>query len=352
MENQEAAEEVQAWRYGPSWFDRLTAWLERRPGPSSVYYALLGAALFLVLMASAAARGNADSWITDPMRVYAALIAPYVMAVAHFLDRTAALAIDKLRPSLELDRVSFERLRYQISTMPAGPTTLASIIAIVTVHVPLLFGSKYVGIDLDLSQPSQLVFGVVGIGIWWVAGMVVYHTIHQLRMVNLIYTQYTNVNLYRLGPLYSLSTVTALTAVAIVLPVSIAVALLPSLALRPLGLSVVVVSLLLAGIAFAWPLWGVHRIMLDEKQRLEIESSKRYEALIEDLHLKVDNRQLEGSGDLHSVLRSLLTEKAEIKKIPTWPWTPGRLRGGIAALFLPISVWILQWLLERFVLGN
>lgn len=47
------------------------------------------------------------------------------------------------------------------------------------------------------------------------AGMVVYQTAHQLRMVNLVYTQYTNVNLYRLGPLYSLSTVTALTAAAI-----------------------------------------------------------------------------------------------------------------------------------------
>jgi hypothetical protein len=134
--------------------------------------------------------------------------------------------------------------------------------------------------------------------------------------------------------------------------VSIAVAVVPSIALQPLGIVVIGVSIILAAITFAWPLWGVHRIMIEEKERMDLECSERYESLLMEWHSRVDSRELDGSGDLYSAIRSVLTEKGEISKIPTWPWTPGTLRGWIAALFLPLVVWTLQWLIERYLLGG
>jgi hypothetical protein len=92
--------------------------------------------------------------------------------------------------------------------------------------------------------------------------------------------------------------------------------------------------------------------MIDEKERMGIECSKRYEALMSDWHLKVDSREFDGSGVLHNAIRSLVVEKDEIQKVPTWPWPPGMLRGWIASLFLPVVVWVLQWLVERLLLGG
>jgi hypothetical protein len=92
--------------------------------------------------------------------------------------------------------------------------------------------------------------------------------------------------------------------------------------------------------------------MIEEKERMDLECSERYESLLMEWHSKVDNRKLEGGSDLYSAIQSVLAEKGEIRKIPTWPWTPGTLRGWIAALFLPLAVWMLQWLIERFLLGG
>ena len=131
-----------------------------------------------------------------------------------------------------------------------------------------------------------------------------------------------------------------------------ALVVVPSIALRPIGIAVLAVSTMLAVVTFLWPLWGVHRIMIEEKERMDLECSERYESLLMEWHSKLDSRKLEGSDDLYSAIRSVIAEKEEIRKIPTWPWSPGTLRGWIAALFLPLAVWILQWLIERFLLGG
>ena len=338
--------------YSPSWFDRFSDWMEKLPGSYLLYYVALGIGVLAFLFGAAELGGEIGGPITDPMRMYVAFIIPYLFGMAHFLDLTAGKAIEKLRPSLRLEGVSLAQLQSQITTLPARPALLASIAAVVLVHFPMFFTTEYIPIDdLDPRDTSQLALLIAGVLFWWTFGLVVYHTVHQLRAVSRIYTEYVDVNLYRLGALYALSTITAITSIGIIVAVAMAVALVPTIALQALGIAVIAISLVLAGITFAWPLWGVHRIMIEEKERMQAECSKRYESLMNDWHLKVDSRELDGSGDLHSAIKSLLVEKGEIHKIPTWPWTPGILRGWISALFLPLAVWLLQWFVERFLLG-
>jgi hypothetical protein len=347
-----SSEQREAWRYSPSWYDRLSAWLENLPGPTALYYIGLGVALILILFGLTGPESTGGDRITDRMKLYLALIIPYVLASAHLLDTSAVRAIEKLRPALRLNEVSIEQMQYRIATLPARPALLASLVSIAAVHAPLLFGYDYLGIAPDPRIASQLAFFLIGILFWWVFGFAAYHTIHQLRAVSQIYSEHVNINLYRFSALYTLSTVTSITSIGILLAVSVAVALLPSIALQPIGLVVIGISLILAVITFAWPLWGVHRIMVEEKERMDLECSERYELLLKEWHSKVDSRKLDGSSDLYSAIQSVLAERDEIGKIPTWPWTPGTLRGWIAALFLPLAVWMLQWLIERFLLGG
>jgi hypothetical protein len=352
LASQTSGELIEEWRYSPSWFDRFSAWLEGLPGPYPLYYIGLGIGILLILYGSSGFEGNDSGPITNPMRAYIAIIIPYIFGLAHVLDHTAGNAVEKLKQSLRRDGLSPELLKYQITTLPARPALLASLAMVFVIHIPMLFSMDYIGIEPDLGDASQRSFFIVGVIFWWAFGFGAYHTVHQLCVVNRIYTENVDVNLYRSGSLYALSTVTAITSIGILVSISMAIAVVPTIVVQPIGIVVIGIAISLAGITFAWPLWGVHRIMTEEKERMEIECSKRYESLLNDWHSKVDNRELDGSRNLHSAIQSLIVEKDEIHKIPTWPWTPGIFRGWMASLFLPLAVWMLQWLIERLFMGG
>lgn len=352
MIGESSEEQIEEWRYSSSWFDRFTAWLEKLPGPGALYYIALAIGFLLILFGvSELGRSNGE-FFTNPIKIYLALIIPYILGVSHFLDISGGNAIEKLRSTLHSGELSLEQMKYRITTLPARPALFASLTMVLVVNVPLLLGFDYLGVTPDPRNATQLAVFLVGIVFWWVFGFSVYHTVHQLRVVSQIYTEYVDVNLYRFSALYALSTVTSMTSISIIVAASVAVVVLPSIALRPIGIVVIATSAVLAIITFGWPLWGVHRVMIEEKERMDLECSKRYESLLMEWHLKVDSRKLDGSGDLYSAIQSVLVEKGEISKIPTWPWSPGTLRGWIAALFLPLAVWMLQWLIERFLLGG
>ena len=135
-------------------------------------------------------------------------------------------------------------------------------------------------------------------------------------------------------------------------PVTIALVVMPEYILQPMGLAFIVLCSLIAGITLAWPIWNVHKAMVKEKARIQAACSARYEALLTEWHAMIDQRALGGNSDLRAAINGLMEEKEEIKKIPTWPWSPGIVRGWIASLALPLAIWIIQFLLEYFVLGG
>ena len=42
-------------------------------------------------------------------------------------------------------------------------------------------------------------------------------------------------------------------------------------------------------------------------------------------------------------------EAADLQRIPTWPWSPGTPRGVVAAVFLPVILWLVQFGLQRLL---
>ncbi len=102
-------------------------------------------------------------------------------------------------------------------------------------------------------------------------------------------------------------------------------------------------------IIFVWPLLGIHRRLVQEKQRLLRESAQRLEVMIAELHSRVDTRELHSKDELHVIIGSLEREQNMLTKIPTWPWRPETLRGIVTALLLPLVVYFLQYVLQRFL---
>jgi len=184
-----------------------------------------------------------------------------------------------------------------------------------------------------------------------ILAVLVYHTIHQLRLIHHIYLHHTRLNLYRLQPLYAFSTPAALTAAGLLLYSYLWFASTPELINEPASLGLAAFFSGIAILTFTWPLWGIHRRLVEEKTRLLQESSARFEAVVSQLHLRVDHQELTAMDDLNKTLASLEIEQAALRRIPTWPWEPGTVRGLAAALLVPLVLWLVQSLLEKSLGG-
>lgn len=336
--------------YAPSWLDRFNAWLARLPGPSWTYY--LGIWLVLVLLQIAALWGEGAYPVGTflPNHTAIAGLISFLLALSLFLDNKAGAALATLRPAMKASEEEYQRLRYQLTALPALPTLLVSLIgiaAIVLLNVMLDSFGDFGG--LGAFPISRTLIYLIYVGAWWVVAAFLYHTVHQLRTINLIYTHFTRVNLFKMRPLYGLSGLTAITGVSLTAITYGWMAINPELWGELISMVIVLPITILAFAAFIWPLLGIHRLLEEEKGRLLDECSVRIEATIAELHRRVDSEGLEGMDDLNKTISSLEIEQNLLERIPTWPWQPETVRLLITALALPLGLWFIQYVLQRLM---
>jgi hypothetical protein len=174
-----------------------------------------------------------------------------------------------------------------------------------------------------------------------------YHTIHQLRMVSLIHASATDVNLFRLTPLYAFSGLTAQTGIGLLLMNYFGVLTDPA-TFKNLALTTLTIAAsLIAIVCFILPLRGMHDRIVAEKNRLRAQCSTRLEATIEQLYARADSQDLVGVDRLNQLMVSLVTTREIIEKIPTWPWEPGTLMTFISVFLLPFAVRLIVGLVDQ-----
>jgi hypothetical protein len=342
--------------YPPSWIDRVTDGVRRLPLPAWVFYLALGLGLSLLYLALLLPFvGEAPGALPlDTVVFYSFLngMTPaYLLGLIHYLDNSAAAALAQFRPVLTVDAAGYNRLRYHLTTLPAWPTLLAAALGVVYTFVTLLI-NFFAGQSPGPGAGSPIVIGlVVGFNalIYVLVAVLVFHTLYQLRMVNVIYTQHTRINLFQLGPLYALSGLTARTAVGIGIPTyawfQANISTTPGSSLPNILQTVFLVIVIT--LTFIWPLLGAHRLLEQEKQQLQDEVARRIEAALAALHSRADSGDLADYAALKGVLDGLLTEQGVIDRLRTWPWRTETVRGLSAAFLLPILIWVVQRVLER-----
>jgi hypothetical protein len=186
---------------------------------------------------------------------------------------------------------------------------------------------------------------------WWlVAGPFFYHTYRQLRIVSEIHARHTQINLFRLRPLYSLSKLTAQTAAIISLIIYVAILAAPRLYSDPVVItSIVALGAVTAAIAIA-PLWGIHRRLAGEKARVQNEASQRLEATLTEFDRRLDMGQTEGMSEMKAAIEGHILRQNFLDKIPTWPWSADTARLLATAVLLPLILYLtqrlVQWLLD------
>jgi hypothetical protein len=249
-----------------------------------------------------------------------------------------------------VDDAGYSSLHYRLTTIPPRSTLIATLLGVAYTVVALateLFATmQAAGVESLLLGVFIWTFNLV---LYALVAVVVYHTLHQLRVVNAIYTKYALINIFQQGPLYSLSGLTARTAVGIAIPTYLwfqANSMTTMGNTAPNIIQTVILSAV-GIVTFVSPLLGAHRLLEREKQRLQDDVGRRIESTIEALHTRADTGQIEGFAEQKGVLDGLLAEQGFLDKLRTWPWRTETVRGIGVAFVLPIIIWLIQRLLER-----
>lgn len=334
--------------YAPSWVDLLADWVDRLPGLSWLYYFGLGVVVLLVQAIVLWIEGATPISSLGFAQVYLVAVMAYMLALIHYLDKRAGVALETMRPALKAVDEEYQEMFYRLTTLPAFPTLLASLAALAFVILTEAISEPY---RLEVLAPFPISANLLRIFYlicWMVFGVFLYHTLHQLRVINHIYTKHTRIDLFRVKPLYAFSNLAALTAGSLAM-ISYGWLLVNPWLDRtdPLVLTPMFILLLFAVVTFVWPQMGIHRLQVAEKERLLDEASQRFKAAIGELHKKMDDGELEGMTDLNMAMASLEIELNALRKTATWPWEPEVLQLLITALALPLGLWLIQLILQR-----
>jgi hypothetical protein len=334
--------------YRPSWVDRLIRWIERLPGPPWAFYAVVLPPLILVANAVSWTSGIPEypPWIFTLYWTGFAVYPVYMLAMMHYLNRVAAAKVDAFRPALDVDERQYERLRYELTTLPARQAALAALAGIG--FIVFLFSGDLIEEGLGPVPPLFVIGELVMQAVWSAfLGVLIYHTIHQLRLVSRILALAPRIDLFQPAPLYAFSHLTARTGLGLAILTAISFVFDPSI--NPIGVGLTVLVVGVAAAAFVLPLEGMHGRIVAEKERLQLEADRRLKATLAQLHQSVDERDLSLSDPLNKTLESIQLERDAIAKMPTWPWQPGTLRGFVSVLLVPIVLWLIFRVLERFI---
>jgi hypothetical protein len=335
--------------YPPSWVDRLSEWVSGLPGPNWAFY--VGLWLVLFLIATLIKWWDGAYPVGTFFATHAAMTALVVYGLAgmHYLDRVAAAALRDFRPAMTISDAEYADLAYRLTNMPNRLAWLASVAGVILflVRLPLITSSLE---PLHLfTAPFSMVADTLFLSFMWATlCVVIYHTVHQLRIVRAIYRTYTRINLFEPGPLYAFSSLTALTAAAMTFGSWAWVSIAPGALTRPAERGITLVFPLLAVVMFVWPLLGLHHRLAKEKTRQQAEVARELGAIFTELRRRLHANELTDIDALNKAAATLSIEENRLDKIPTWPWRPETPRLLATAVLLPIVLWIIQQTLGRF----
>jgi hypothetical protein len=111
------------------------------------------------------------------------------------------------------------------------------------------------------------------------------------------------------------------------------------------------VTVFLAIAVFAMPIMGIRDRIEEEKERVLNRTSDLLQIAGDSLHGKVMNNDYSGMTEAEAAISALMHERDLYGRISTLPWDPGALRTLGSALLLPIALWLITRLLERFLSG-
>ena len=342
--------------YAPSWVDLILRRLERASWPAWLTFGLLamatvGVANVLFLLAGRDVEAGALRFSV------LGLVPVFALALMRHLDRVASEALDRFRPLLDATPEEVEILRYRLTVLPRRDVIF--VLALLTWAT--VAGAATAPGSLEINGAS------IGAAVLIIAfacltgycyGSLTLKVVRQLVLVDRIHRQAPGVDLFNVGPLHAFSRLTSQASLGMLVLVAVlGITTARQIVLESTSQLASAVTLAfyatlgVAGVAaFVLPLYGLHRRIVTEKERLQASADARLASLLGALHDDADGLDLSRADGLSKLLGSAFQEREVLAKLPTWPWQAATLRGFVSALILPVLVYVLARAAERVVL--
>jgi hypothetical protein len=330
--------------YSPSWIDRLMSMVQRMPIPYWLTYMLIATVESLLVHTAAWLDGTTPALTLQPIFLLFPLRTWISLALITFLNQQAIQALRHFRPLLDSDDEE-RRLAEQMTKMPARPVLLVNLLGMLYFLFLALYSPLEAFKDRPLLTPIYLVSGFLAFG---VGSVIYYHTFRQLRFVHRIYAGVRSFSLFRMEPVYAFSRLTARTSGAYLLLVSLTLLFFPYPVTDTRAVLSFLLQILLSLLAFVVPLWNTHQRLAAEKRRLESAVDMRTETMLEHMHRHIDELKVQSLAEDKTALESLLLERKMLNEFPTWPWETNTLRSILTAIFVPLLLYLVQLVLERW----
>jgi hypothetical protein len=336
--------------YATSWIDRFITWIHRIPGSAWIYYVLSVLVFGILINAVFWIDGSVPIGSIDPDNTGFALFVVYWVWLYQYLTGVGARSLKGFRPLLDVDDIEIARIDHELATLPRWIGLLA---------IPLGYGFAVAMTFGDPAPYGDVVprtalpyVGDIAISGFMLATFIclVIRSVRQLRLVSRLQARATNINLLKLEPAHAFSALTSRTGIGIIFVLIFSYPLNSAPLGSTLDIVISVMTLLLAVAVFILPVIGIRNHLEVEKRRVLNENSDLLQTTSDRLHDLVRGDDSQDIGVTKGAMEALIRERELIGKISTWPWDWGTLRGFTSALLLPIILWLVTRLLEKFLL--
>lgn len=330
----------------PGFIDRLLAFVDRLPGPAALTYLIIGVGLALV--------AHVLFWAsaTFPVGTVSLNVLLPAFGIAWFgwllstLNRVARETFAEFRPALN-DPVYEEVYRRRLTSIRDRDAILAGL-ATLTVIAIMYYGFVRqsvvtLPIEIESESVSAPLWGAMG----FVLGIVVLHTIVQLRLVSHLSEVAANVDIFRPAPINAFSRLTAVSALGLIAFVVAYMLYTPE---QPPAYVIQEIALLAVAVgSFVLPLRVMNKRLVGEKRRLLSDAQERLKAVLGRIHASIDANDLTNSEKLDHALASVRSEIDVLDHLRTWPWSTSTIRGFVTALLLPIGLIVFSQVVSKFL---
>lgn len=334
--------------YEPSWIDRFNHWVEAQSIRTWIFYVLFGFVLIGIQLILLWLESDSREARLLPVIIFNSLFTPFLLALIHFLDTQAVVALKTMKAVVDTSESEFDQYQYMLANMPARPPLVVGLTVLVLVIlmerlwiVPVRYAA------LDQMPVFAVIFQMVDKSSAFLFGVFIYHTIRQLRLVNAINSNHIRINLYHLTPSRAFSKLTAATSVGLVVGVYGWMLINPDLLTDPVIFGFAAVITILAVSVFVWPLYGVHRSIEVAKEQALHEINLRFETVVAKFNQRFQEGDFAAIDCLNGTISSLEIQHHRIKAIPTWPWIPETAQIVLSAIAGPLILAIIRFFVEQ-----
>lgn len=337
-------------RFAPSWIDHLIRWIDRLPVPAWLFYVIVMLATALLTSLPLWADGSVPLGTIGsiPGQVIFPPLTFYFLALYHYLTRVGSRALKTFRPLLAVDDARIAQIDHQLGALPRVLGWVAIVLALLLLppflsDTNLAFGGLVprTALPYVIAIPVAIFFGATFM-------CVVLRSIRQLKMVHRLHLQAVNLSLLKLAPAHAFSALTARAGIAVLLFVILEYLYNPVPASSAEVVGYFGVAIFAVAI-FVIPLVGMRDRLVEEKQRVIDALSDLLQAAAARLQQELRDGNYQNIRETRDAIEALLRERELYAGISTWPWNPLTIRAFASTLLLPIFLWLVIRLLERFL---